>query len=76
MNELLKKINEVFQGKKSYLLATAMIVLATLQAYNIFTIPAWAWLALGGLGLGFMRAAITKVVEALKSIPNDIDKKG
>ena len=71
MIKLLQQINELLKNRKSYLLATVMIVLAILEMLGKFTMPEWGWLALSGLGLGFMRAAITKITEALKSVPDD-----
>lgn len=54
------------KDKRTYLVAAAIIVLGVLQAFGIWTPPEWAWLILNGLGLGYLRAGVRKVSDAVQ----------
>ncbi len=54
------------KGKKSYITA-ALIVSGGIAVYFGVVIPEWIWLILGGLGVGFVRAGVGKVEQALKT---------
>ena len=50
---------DFLKGKKSYLVAIAVAIIAGLQAYGI-VIPEYTYAILGALGLGTIRAGIEK----------------
>ena len=50
------------KGKKTYLVAATLVIMAALKAKGI-EIPEEAWAVLAALGLGFIRAAVKKVEE-------------
>ena len=54
-------------GKKTYITMLLTFVAAGLTACG-YTIPEWAWIVLGGLGLGTIRSAIKK-----GEVPKDED---
>jgi len=56
----LKRLEELLQGKKSYVIAIVGAVLVGLQLYGI-AIPEIVWKILGVLGLGALRSALGKV---------------
>lgn len=53
----MKSIQTFLQGKKTYITAAAIFVLAGLQAVGV-SIPDWVYPILGSLGLGALRAAV------------------
>lgn len=53
------KIIAFLDGKKTYLVAFTVAVLAGLQAYGI-AVPEYVYAILGALGLGSVRAAVSK----------------
>jgi len=69
MDELVK----IFKGKKTYIVVILALVLAALEGLGIFTVPEWAWPALGAAGLGSVRlgvSSMSKEVEKLKDGSN------
>jgi len=56
----MKKILEFLKGKKTYIIALLIGVDAACQSLGI-TVPGYVFTLLSALGLGFARAAITKV---------------
>lgn len=50
---------DFLKGKKTYLVAATAAVLAALSASGI-AIPVWVYPLLGSLGLGSLRAGVTK----------------
>ena len=62
MNEVI----EFLKGKKTYIIAIAIVVLGTLQGLGIFVVPEIAWTILGALGLAFVGAGVNKVSDAVK----------
>jgi len=56
----MEKILEFLNGKKSYLIAVCIGIVAALNHLGI-AIPAWVLPVLGALGLGAIRDAINKV---------------
>ena len=54
------------KGKKTYIIALVIMVIASLQAFDIFMVPEWAWAVLAALGLSSIRAGVTKVEDAIK----------
>lgn len=54
---LLAKIEALLKGKKTYLIAISVGILAGLQAYGI-TVPEWVYTLLAALGLGAVRSAV------------------
>lgn len=59
-------IIEFLKGKKTYIIAIAIVVLGILQGYGIFAVPEWVWPIIGGLGLGTLRAGVNKIAETVK----------
>ena len=57
---MLKKLEDLLQGKKTYIVAILGAILCGLQLYGI-QIPEVVWTLLGLLGLGAVRSAIGKV---------------
>jgi hypothetical protein len=62
MNEIM----EFLKGKKTYLIAIAVVVLGALQGLEVFIVPEWAWPILGAVGLGTLRAGVDKVDKVVK----------
>ena len=62
MNDL----NKWLRGKKTYLVAAAIVVLGFLQGMDVFVVPGWAWPIIGAIGLGTLRAGVNKVSDAIK----------
>lgn len=56
---MLEKIGKWLQGKKTYIIALVIGVLAALQYLGI-VVPEWIYAILAALGLGAIRSAITK----------------
>jgi len=54
------------KGKKSYILAVAVVVLGLLQGLGIFVMPEWSWAVLAALGLAAIRAGVNKVADTIK----------
>ena len=54
------KFTEWLKGKKTYIIAMLIGLDAAAQAMG-YTVPGYIYAILGALGLGFTRAAITKV---------------
>lgn len=59
-------IIELLKGKKTYLVAIAIVVLGFLQGFNIFIVPEWAWPIVAAVGLTTLRAGVNKVAEEVK----------
>lgn len=57
---MLEKIGKYLQGKKTYIIALAIGVVAALT-YSGMVVPEWVWLALNALGLGAIRSAVDKL---------------
>lgn len=55
----MSKIKEFLSGKKTYIVVAGVILTAVLNYYGV-TVPEWAWAALGALGLGALRAGVSK----------------
>ena len=49
----------ILQGKKTYATAAVMVALAVAE-YAGIEVPASVWILLNGLGLGFLRQAISR----------------
>ena len=54
------KFTDWLKGKKTYIIAMLIGLDAAAQAMG-YTVPGYIYAILGALGLGFTRAAITKV---------------
>lgn len=55
----MQSILDFLSGKKTYVIAIATGILAGLQAYGI-VIPDYVYALLGAIGLGTLRAGVTK----------------
>ena len=56
------KVIDWLKGKKTYIIAGAVIVVAILGEFDI-VVPEYVWGVLGALGLGFLRAGVQKANE-------------
>ena len=68
--ELVNKVLAFLKGKKSYIIAIAMVGLGLAQGLDIFIVPEWMWGIIGALGLGALRAGVTKVADEIKAAAN------
>ena len=62
-------VNRVFAAalsNKPYITAGVIGTLGVLQGLDILILPESAWLVLGALGLGFLRAGVNKVGKVVK----------
>lgn len=55
----MQKIIAILDGKKTYLIAAAVGLVAAAQALG-YTVPEWVWTLLTAAGLGSVRSAIDK----------------
>ena len=58
---------EFLRGKKTYIIAAAIIVVTALKSYGV-DIPDEVWAVLAALGLGFIRAGVKKTEDAVDLI--------
>lgn len=65
MNEL-NDLKEFLKGKKTYIVAIAIVVLGALQGLDVFVLPEWAWPIVAALGLTTLRAGVNKVSDTIK----------
>lgn len=59
----MKAVLEWIKGKRTYIVAIAMLVLGALQGLDVFIMPEWGWGILGAVGLGALRAGVNTVAE-------------
>ncbi len=62
----MKGILQFIQGKKTYLVVAASVVLGTLSGLDIFVVPDEIWAVLAALGLGSLRSAAKKIEAGIK----------
>ena len=62
----MENLIELLKGKKTYIVAIAILILGGLQGLGVFVVPEWAWPILGALGLTTIRAGVNKVAEEIK----------
>lgn len=62
MSDLIKFL----KGKKTFLIAIAVVVLGCLQGFDVFTLPEYIWPILGGLGLASVRDGINTWAAKIK----------
>ena len=62
----MNNVIEFLKGKKTYIIAIAIAILGVLQGLEIFVVPEWAWAIIAAVGLGTIRAAVTKVSDVIK----------
>jgi hypothetical protein len=55
----MSKLLAILDGKKTYIVAALIGVLAGVQALG-YPIPEWVWIALNAVGLGTVRNALEK----------------
>lgn len=53
-------------GRKTYIIAVAMVFLGLLQGLEIFVLPEEVWYVIGGAGLASLRAGVNAVSESVK----------
>lgn len=59
----MKAVMEFMKGKRTYIVAIAMLILGALQGLDIFIMPEWGCGILGAVGLGALRAGVNTVAE-------------
>lgn len=52
-------MSNMLNGKKTYATAAVMVALAAAEYFGV-QVPTSAWILLNGLGLGFLRQAVTR----------------
>ena len=57
-----KELKKFLEGKKTYITATAVAVLAVANLFG-YSVAPWMWKLLGAIGLGSIRAAWNKIGE-------------
>ena len=62
----MKTVMEFMKGKRTYIVALAMLILGALQGLDIFTMPEWGWGILGAVGLGALRAGVNAVAKKVE----------
>ena len=62
----MEKLLELVKGKKTYIVAIAIVVLGLLQGLDIFIMPDWSWPILAAVGLSTLRSGINKVADEVK----------
>ena len=61
---------EFIKGKRTYIVAIAMLILGALQGLDIFIMPEWGWGILGAVGLGALRAGVNAVAKKVEEQAN------
>ena len=62
----MKDIIEFLKGKKTFIVAIAVVVFGILQGFDVFTLPEVVWPILGGLGLASVRDGINSWAKKVK----------
>ena len=60
------KIVKFISSHKTYITAGAIGILGVLQGLDVLVLPESAWLVLGAMGLGFLRAGVNKIAKTVK----------
>lgn len=68
MANIVKDSKELLQGRKTYLVAIVAVVLGLLQAFEIYTVPGWAWPFVGAAGLGALRLGVKATAEMVEEV--------
>jgi len=53
-------------GRKTYIIAIATVVLGTLQGLGVFVVPEWAWGIAIACGLATLRAGVDSVSKTVE----------
>jgi len=61
------KVLTFLQGKKTYIIAVAMLALGCAEGMGWFTVPEWVWPIAAGMGLTTLRAGVTGVAQSIKT---------
>jgi hypothetical protein len=62
----MQAVMEFLKGKRTYIVAIAMLILGALQGLDIFIMPEWGWGILGAVGLGTLRAGVNTVAKKVE----------
>jgi hypothetical protein len=62
----MQAVMEFIKGKRTYIVAIAMLILGALQGLDIFIMPEWGWGILGAVGLGALRAGVDTVAKKVE----------
>ena len=60
------KVLAFLDGKKTYILAAAMLALGCAEGMGWFTVPEWVWPIAADMGLTTLRAGVTGVAQSIK----------
>ena len=63
-----KKISEKLTGYRTYIVVLAAVVIAALEAFEVYTPPVWVWTVLGFAGVGFLRAGVKGMVTSMQDM--------
>ena len=63
----MQSVIQFINGKKTYIVVVAAVVLGSLAGLDIFVAPEWLWTVLAALGLGSLRSAAKKIEDGIKS---------
>lgn len=64
----MNNVIQLLSGKRTYVVAITMATLGLAEAMGWFTVPEWAWGALSGIGLGFLRLGVANIKQTLESV--------
>jgi len=60
------KVLAFLDGKKTYILAGAMLALGCAEGMGWFSVPEWVWPIAAAMGLTTLRAGVTGVAQSIK----------
>ena len=62
------KFEDILKGKKTYITAILIVVLGLLEGLELFKLPGYAYIMLGGFGLGSLRAAVNVFAKSIQNV--------
>lgn len=68
-----KKISEKLTGYRTYIVVLAAVIMAALEAFEVYTPPVWVWTVLGFAGVGFLRAGVKGMVKPMQEMIKSAD---
>jgi len=70
-----KTIVKKVQGKKTQITVVIAMVIAFLEAFQIWSPPEWVWVMLGFAGVGFLRAGVKNTSQTMETLIKEINMK-